>query len=92
MRNRDTGKALAYLNKIDPSSFAAADKYHMTGDFFNKQKNYDKAIHAYTQSLEINYGQKKVWDKLILLKKQHDRRDLLKLIHEYNYVSSFYQR
>ncbi|MCP3871852.1 MAG: tetratricopeptide repeat protein [Desulfobacteraceae bacterium] len=90
-KNEDFKKAHIYLNKIKCSSFIAAHKFDLQGDVLRLERKYDKAAQAYIRSLEINYGQRKVWEKLILLKKKENKRDAYKLYQKYKYVSSFYE-
>jgi 4-amino-4-deoxy-L-arabinose transferase-like glycosyltransferase len=90
-QNGDMRKAHDYLDKIQPSSFTAANKYSMTGDILRLENKEDEAVKAYARSLEINYGQIDVWKKLILLKNKKDKNEAYEAYQQYKYVSSFYQ-
>ncbi len=84
-------KAHYYLNKIDSASFMAAAKFDFLGDLFRKENSIYKAIEAFKKSLEINYGQRGVWKKLILLVNKTDKKQAHKYYQEYKFVDSFYQ-
>jgi len=92
LRMRDREKALAYLDKIPDSSFAAADKYALKGDFFAIQRQIQKAISAYERSLEINSGGIKVRQKLIRIYRKTDKKRALQEYKKLQYIASFYKR
>jgi tetratricopeptide (TPR) repeat protein len=92
LRMRDREKALAYLDKIPDSSFAAADKYALKGDFFAIRKQIQKAISAYERSLEINSGGIKVRQKLIRIYRKTDKKRALQEYKKLQYIASFYKR
>jgi tetratricopeptide (TPR) repeat protein len=53
---RDSEKALHYLERIPDDSFAASQKYALMGRLFDRERQYEKAIAAYEKSLQINSG------------------------------------
>jgi len=53
---RDSEKALHYLERIPDDSFAAAQKYALMGRLFDREKQSEKAIAAFEKSLRINSG------------------------------------
>jgi len=80
----------AYLSKIRDDSFAAAQKYQISGDLFAHGKNPDAAIAAYEKSLSINSGQRLPRRKLIDLYGIKDPQKAQKELQTLRYIESFY--
>ena len=86
----DLERGSAYLAKIGPDSFAAAQKYEMIGDLLNYQGDLGGAAGAYEKSLGINSGQRRTLAKLIRLYRKTDRVRMGEYQQRLRYVSSFY--
>ncbi len=86
--NREEG--MAYLNRISGDSFAAAGKYELLGDLMIHEGRKESAIEAYEKSLSVNYGQRTVRRKLILLYRQVNPSLAAREEETLRYVSSFY--
>jgi tetratricopeptide (TPR) repeat protein len=86
----DREKGNRYLAKIPDASFAAAGKYELLGDGYEKQGRTEEAIAAYERSLKINSGQIKPRFKLIRLYSSRDSERAKKGKNELAYIKSFY--
>lgn len=86
----DLEKAAACIGRIPDNSLAAAQKYEALGDLLLRQGRVDDAIKAYQQSLDINYGQRRLRMKLFRLYWDLDKSLADREYAVFEYVSSFY--
>jgi 4-amino-4-deoxy-L-arabinose transferase-like glycosyltransferase len=88
---RNSERALHYLERIPDESFAAAQKYALMGRLFDRERDYEKAIAAYEKSLQINSGDLNAQKRFVELldrvdpPRGHLERETL------SYLSSFYE-
>ncbi|MGA1823072.1 MAG: glycosyltransferase family 39 protein [bacterium] len=90
LKKRDIQQAMHYLDKIPDTSFAAAFKYGLRGDFFKARGQLDQALSAYERSLKINSGQRRIWKKLINILNTADKERALQAREKLQYINSFY--
>jgi 4-amino-4-deoxy-L-arabinose transferase-like glycosyltransferase len=90
-RQGDKTKADAYLDKVPDTSFAAAEKYDVSGDILAAEKLTERAITAYKKSLEINSGQIAVRQKLISLLRKINSDEVPEQEEKLRHVLSFYK-
>ncbi len=83
-------KAAVYLGKISDESFAAAQKYDLTGDMMMLKKRIGSAVSCYEKSLEINSGQTGPRKKLVRIFSRIDKQRAKKEYEKLKYISSFY--
>ena len=87
----DSGKSNQYLNMISKDSFAVSHKYSMQGDHARNMGDMKKAIYYYRKSLQINYGEREVWKKLITTLNEVDRSAVSEEIEKYKTILDFYR-
>jgi len=91
LRAGEPERAMAYLEKIPDSSFAAAGKYDLIAAARIAQKRWDEAIAAYERSIQINSGSKSARQALIRLLDKRDPERAKKEFEAYQYINSFYE-
>lgn len=87
----DPGKSKQYLNMISKDSFAVSHKYSMQGDHARNMGDMKKAVYYYRKSLQINYGEREVWKKLITTLNEVDRSAISEEIEKYKTILDFYR-
>ncbi len=90
-RMGEADKAILYLKEIPQDSLAAYSSYDLLGDIMGEQKKYEDAVAYYKKSLNINYGQRGVWIKMIKALEQIDKEEALREFKQYQYICSFYE-
>jgi tetratricopeptide (TPR) repeat protein len=87
---RDSEKALHYLERIPDESFAAAQKHALMGRLFDRERAYEKAIAAYEKSLQINSGDLNTQKRFVELLYRTDPHRAKSENEELKILSSFY--
>ncbi len=84
-------KAIETLHSIPDTSFMSAAKYLTLGDIHLHHKKYQKALHYYQKSLDINSGQLRARKEIISILKNISPKDVEKEVENLSWIQQFYR-
>lgn len=90
-QKKEHEKAFACLSRIPQTSFGAYLGYSMLGDMEIQKGDRENGIQYYRKSLELNSGERMVWQKLIRELEKTDLEAAMAAFKKYKVIESFYK-